>query len=313
MKEIKPLVSVCCLTYNHEKFINQCLDGFLMQKTNFDVEFIIHDDASTDDTQNIILSRVSNDKRFKLFFRKTNLWSTGAKVFPVIYKKAKGKYIALCEGDDYWENPLKLQIQFDFLEENQNYSLVGNDAIITNVFTDTGKKVKGINSNFSDYKTSDLIVKNPFVTATVMFKNYELKNLNEILNEFSVGDWPLFTFLSEKGKCRFYSEAMGFYRLHPESMTSKNRSHYKMFKKEYINRIYHAEFWNKRNNNIYDKEELYVKIKRSRPLVAQALRNFDFETAIKYSQFINVSDLDNTKSKFIAKFLQLLFKLNFKK
>ena len=97
----KILVSVCCITYNHEKFIKKCLEGFLIQNYSFNVEFIIHDDASIDNTQELIKTLVGNDKRFKLILRNKNLKSKGYSIFPILYKKAIGKYIAICEGDDY--------------------------------------------------------------------------------------------------------------------------------------------------------------------------------------------------------------------
>ena len=117
MKRIKVAeikVSVCCITYNHAKSINECLDGILMRKTDFDLEFLIHDDASTDNTQQLILDRVDADKRFKLILREENIKSTGVAIFLLSYKQARDKYIALCEGDDYWTDPLKLQKKWTF-------------------------------------------------------------------------------------------------------------------------------------------------------------------------------------------------------
>jgi len=106
---MKPLVSVCCITYNHEKFITDCINSFLNQEVSFDIEFLIHDDASTDCTQKIIKNLVGNDSRFKLILREENIKSTGKAIFPILFEKAKGKYIAVCEGDDYWTDPNKLQ------------------------------------------------------------------------------------------------------------------------------------------------------------------------------------------------------------
>lgn len=118
------LVSVCCITYNHEKFIGQAIEGFLIQKTNFPFEIIIHDDASTDSTANIIREYAKKDSRIRAILRETNIKSTGTAVFPITFEMAKGKYIAMCEGDDYWTDPLKLQKQADFLEMENKYSLV---------------------------------------------------------------------------------------------------------------------------------------------------------------------------------------------
>lgn len=122
-----PLVSVCCLTYNHAPFIRKCLDGFLMQETTFSLEILIHDDASTDGTDEIIREYTSKypDRIFPLF-ETENKYSRGYRGKMDItfnYSRARGKYIATCEGDDYWTDPKKLQKQVTFLESNPDYSV----------------------------------------------------------------------------------------------------------------------------------------------------------------------------------------------
>ena len=125
----KPLVSVISITYNQEPYIRECLDGFLKQKTDFPWEVIIHDDASTDHTADII--REYYEKRpdvFHVIIERNNQYSTGKDFMLSLFEQASGKYIAFCEGDDYWNDPLKLQKQFDFLENNRDYSLCGTNA-----------------------------------------------------------------------------------------------------------------------------------------------------------------------------------------
>jgi glycosyltransferase involved in cell wall biosynthesis len=118
--EIK--VSICCLAYNHENYISTCINGFLMQKTNFVFEVLIHDDASTDKTANIIKEYEQKyPDIIKPIYQTENQYSQGVSVTSTFnYPRAKGKYIAICEGDDYWTDPNKLQIQIDLLEK---YSL----------------------------------------------------------------------------------------------------------------------------------------------------------------------------------------------
>ena len=122
-QESAPCVSICCITYNHAPFIRQCLDGFMMQRTGFPVEVLIHDDASTDGTQDIIREyEAKYPDVIKPIYQKENQYSKGVKVSLVYnYSRAKGKYIALCEGDDYWTDPYKLQKQVDFLESHPDY------------------------------------------------------------------------------------------------------------------------------------------------------------------------------------------------
>ena len=94
-----------------------------MQKTNFNYEILIHDDASEDNTKSIIYKIVKDMENIHLIFRENNIVSKGGKIIPIFLKYAKGKYIALCDGDDYWIDPNKLQRQVDFLQDNPNYSI----------------------------------------------------------------------------------------------------------------------------------------------------------------------------------------------
>lgn len=100
----RPLVSICCITYNHASYVEDCLDGILNQQTNFKYEIIIHDDASTDGTQNIISKYIDNHSEiFTLIFQKQNQYSKGVRsiLAKFCYPLAKGRYVAICEGDDY--------------------------------------------------------------------------------------------------------------------------------------------------------------------------------------------------------------------
>ena len=121
-----PLVSICCLTYNHAPFIRKCLDGFLMQQTDFPIEILIHDDCSTDGTTEIIKEYAAQypDVIFPLY-EEENKYSRGGagKMDLYNYNRARGRYIAYCEGDDYWTDPLKLQKQVDFMESHPEYSV----------------------------------------------------------------------------------------------------------------------------------------------------------------------------------------------
>lgn len=126
-----PLVSICCITYNHENYIRNAIEGFLIQKTDFPFEIIIHDDASTDSTANIIKEY---EKKFpdliKPIYQIENQHSKGRKATPIAFKAARGKYIALCEGDDYWIDPLKLQKQITEMKNHQNCYISFHPAII---------------------------------------------------------------------------------------------------------------------------------------------------------------------------------------
>jgi glycosyltransferase involved in cell wall biosynthesis len=117
-----PKVSVFMMVYNHEKFIKEALNGVLMQKCNFDYEIVIGEDYSTDESRNIILEYSKQyPGKFKLLLHNSNIGAQKNQL--AVLENCTGQYIALCEGDDYWTDPLKLQKQVDFLEGNQEYSI----------------------------------------------------------------------------------------------------------------------------------------------------------------------------------------------
>jgi len=112
------LVSITSIAYNQENYIKDAIHGFLIQETNFPFEIIIHDDASSDNTAKIIKEYAEQyPKLIKPIFQITNQHSQGANVQSIPVKYAKGKYVALCDGDDYWIDPHKLQKQIDALRE----------------------------------------------------------------------------------------------------------------------------------------------------------------------------------------------------
>ena len=126
---VTPLVSICSITYNHKPYIRQCLDSLLLQKTNFIYEIIINDDCSTDGTTEIIKEYASKyPNLIHPIFHDENQYSKGVRGMfaKFCFPQARGKYIAMCEGDDYWTDPLKLQKQVDFLESHSDYVICGH-------------------------------------------------------------------------------------------------------------------------------------------------------------------------------------------
>ena len=123
-KESEIMVSVCCIAYNHEKYIKDALNGFIMQKTTFKYEVLINDDASPDCTADIIRKYTSKyPDIIRPIYQTENQYSKGVKIIgTILIPLARGKYIAICEGDDYWTNPNKLQFQVDFLESHPEYA-----------------------------------------------------------------------------------------------------------------------------------------------------------------------------------------------
>ncbi|MBR5281516.1 MAG: glycosyltransferase family 2 protein [Alistipes sp.] len=139
-----PLVSISTLVYNHAPYLRECFEGFVMQKTNFAFEVLVHDDASTDNSAEIIKEYTAKYPNiFKPIYQTENQYSKGLSVFATYQvPRIKGKYIALCEGDDYWTDPLKLQKQVDFLEANPDYGMCYTNFDI--FYQDTKQTIKNL-------------------------------------------------------------------------------------------------------------------------------------------------------------------------
>lgn len=228
MKEnnISPLVAVHCLVYNHEPYLRECFEGFVMQQTNFAYVVVVHDDASTDNSVAIIREYEERYPQiFKPIYEKENQYSIGR--YWVIEEIMRGtiknlgvKYVAMCEGDDYWIDPLKLQKQVDFMESNPNYSLCFTNAIIR--FNNS--EAITINHIWDTYTIEDVITNNALNvskrgdrivtcghTSTVLYRSSSLP-LPRWTTMCFVGDEPLFIALAQYGKVKFLNEITSVYR-----------------------------------------------------------------------------------------------------
>jgi len=215
MKNSNPVVSICCITYNQEKYIRDTIEGFLLQKTSFPIEIIIHDDCSTDNTANIIKEYVNKyPEIIKPIYQKENQYSLGVKIFPIVFSCSKGKYIAICEGDDYWIDPNKLQRQTEYLEANSDYVLVSENSIFHNMINETKKNFS--ESPERDIDILDLLRERQFATASVLFRN-----LGEDLyyGGDASGDTILWCHLSKFGRIRYMENVSSVYRRHSEGVT----------------------------------------------------------------------------------------------
>ena len=126
------MVSICCITFNHRHYIGRAIEGFLKQETDFQYEVIIHDDASTDGTSEIVsqYSERFSDKIFPII-QSENQYSKGIRIGAKYnYPRVRGKYVALCEGDDYWTDPKKLQWQVDYLERNPAIAMCTHEVLL---------------------------------------------------------------------------------------------------------------------------------------------------------------------------------------
>ena len=218
MNKEKLEVSILCSTYNHKNYIRQALDGFLMQKTKFGFEVLINDDGSNDDTVGIVNEYAKKYPNIiKPYFQKENLYSKGYRnmMMRFLFPKAKGKYIALCEGDDYWTNPEKLQNQVDFLEKNKDYALCFHSVKVTFENNSKPDSVYPDRKKTSEFTVDKLLRGNYIQTNSVMYRRQNYKNL-----PFDVmpGDWYLHLYHAQFGKIDFINKVMGVYRRHEEGL-----------------------------------------------------------------------------------------------
>lgn len=209
----EPKISILCITYNQEKYIRQALESFVMQKTNFDFEILIHDDASNDGTQDIIREFQNKyPEKIKTFFQKENQYSKGVRgiMMKFLLPEAKGEYIALCEGDDFFIDEDKLQLQSDFLDENHDYALCFHPV---RIFFEDGEEFDSIHPDYNNLPELTLIelLKNNFIpTMSVMYRRNKYENMPE--TNFIPGDWYLHLFHARFGKIGFINRVMSAYR-----------------------------------------------------------------------------------------------------
>ena len=211
---MKPLVSIVSFAYNHEKYIRQALNGFVTQITDFEFEIIVHDDASTDNTQSIIKEY---EKEFpnllKPIYQKENQKSKGGGIVTkTAFGAVKGKYIALCEGDDYWIDPFKLQKQVDFLEANPDFPLCFHDALV--LWEDKHQPPKFFcDKNQKEISTVEDVIARWFIpTASMVFVAEYIKELPLWFTKVHSGDWSLQLILATRGKIKYVDKVMSVYR-----------------------------------------------------------------------------------------------------
>ncbi len=219
----KPLASIIVLAYNQEKYIIQTLEGLLMQRTSFPFDIIVHDDASTDATSNIIRSYASNYPNIiKPILQQENKYSLYGINFQFEYafSEARGKYVAMCAGDDYWIDPLKLQKQVDFLERNPDYGLIHTKAVI---YKEETRRFEGVHG-YEVIDFESLLTENTIATLTVclrksLLEKY-LKEINPLARaKWTAEDFPIWLWVINHSKIKFINDITCFYRNHEQSIS----------------------------------------------------------------------------------------------
>lgn len=314
----KPLVSIICTSFNHEKYIKECLDGFIIQQTNFLFEIIVHDDASTDATQQILQeyesiypSLFNNIYQTENQFsnKEINIW------YDIMLPKARGKYIAICEGDDYWSDPMKLQKQVNFLEANSDYVFCTHRyrVYLENIH-EFQNEVLPI--NYSTYKERQggveidekIFSKDWFtqpLTALVI-----KEDLNKVLSKYSnfkyFRDYHIFYLLLQRGKGACLKICSGVYRVNDGGIAS-SKTFYEKIKIAFL--IYEEMYLYTRDSSIlfnYWKFSFVLirKIEGLKILSKSFFYNFSLNDKLILSKYFFVAFFDSFfgKIKRIASF-----------
>lgn len=269
-------VSICTITYNHEKYIQQALDSFLMQQTNFPFEIVISDDYSTDGTRDILKRyQAKYPEQIRILLQPENIGMIPN--FKAAIDACKGDYVALCEGDDYWIDINKLTKQVAILDSNPSFAICFHkakllfDGIPPFDFPDINEKTKKVSTIF------DLINGNFMHTPTVMYRNYLFGKYPENFLKYKFGDWPLHLLNAEKGDIYFLPEELAVYRISSsgawssKSIISKIEYTIKFLSEIQLDfdKKYHAAF----NDSIKKYYQYLIKLK---------FKNKEFISSIKF-------------------------------
>lgn len=266
------VVSVCCATYNQIHYIKDALNSFLNQKTTFKYEIIVNDDCSNDGTKEIIMEYQQKYQNIKAIYQNENQYSKGVDIwYNFNFLLAQGKYIAICEGDDFWIDPYKLQKQVEIMEENPQCSLSFHAVKLIKNEKCIGIKRAATSNKF--FTEKEIIYNDGgFVPSpSIMFPRKFIEEFPNYYFSLSVSDYPLQIFLSTKGNVIYINEVLAAYRVNAiNSWSSK-----------------------KENSNINKQIELRIDTIRM-------LELFNIETKYKYRK---------TVSKTIDSFCRKMFLL----
>lgn len=214
----KPLVAIHCITYNQAPYIAQCLDGFVMQKTTFPFVAIVHDDASTDSTADIVREYVQKypDIIHPIFETENQYSKNDGSLWRIMtdaINRTEAKYVAMCEGDDYWIDTQKLQKQVDFLEKNNDFSICFHNVKIWKQVEQVLAKDFITRDAPEETTILDLAKENYIHTPSVMYR-YSIQVQESILKigQQPDGDYIMHMLYAEQGKIKKMQETMAVYR-----------------------------------------------------------------------------------------------------
>ena len=282
-------------TYGHERFIAQAIDGVLMQDTSFSFELIIANDHSPDGTDQLVQNYINNHPKGNLiryFHNQKNMGMLSNFLFAL--DKTKGRYIAICEGDDYWTDPLKLQKQVDFLDLHENINVCFHQIDYVDINSkNIGSPEYQFDCSVSQYLSYENLIESWNInTCSIVFRK-TFERVPSFINTFKVGDQPLFYFMN-MNKCSYYiHDVMASYRITDLGSTGT-------FVKNELKSDLEFPFLDKINELSNNKYSNVIKRRKSR-------------TVIKDLKFMKT----NGKYKFITRaefyFKHLFYLLNYQR
>ncbi len=226
-------VTVVCITYNHERYIAKCLDGIVMQQTDFPFEAIVYDDASPDKTAEIVkMYEEKYPEIIKPFYQKNNTKSRGYNKYHDIYPLAKGEYLAICEGDDFWTDPHKLQKQFDFMESHPDFSLCCTGAYSAGDDNSFLPEMFSLPGGSHEMRTEDIIEDWRVATASLFYRKNKRVIDIPYKGDCGNGDYATAVYLALNGRVYYMDEPTCAYRVVSiGSFSYRSRSDPEFYKK----------------------------------------------------------------------------------
>lgn len=215
----EPLLTVICTTYNHERYVAQALDGFLAQRCSYPFEVLVHDDASTDSTARVVRDYAGRyPDLFRTILQTENQYSKGVDIWNLLFEHSTAaRYIAVCEGDDYWTDPLKLQRQLDYMEAHPECGLAyGRARVFDQSCGKFGRLVGGKSESLEA-----ILRANPVPTLTTVFRRdlylAYTRQIDPMRYRWRMADYPLWIYLAAHGTVHFDPSVLAVYRVLPNS------------------------------------------------------------------------------------------------
>lgn len=288
-------VSVIIITYNQESHIKQAVEGVLMQVCDFDIELILGDDGSLDETETLVKDIIKNHPNGHWIKYVKHVVNKGMiKNFMWSLNHAKGQYIAICEGDDYWTHPLKLQKQVDFMVNNPDCSMCYHS--VRHVFMTENMKDKTVGPKSSvnvKYNSEDYIKSKYARTVSLLIRSSVFQNVPKWTFDSPIGDYPLQMLCALRGNIGYIGgEPMAVYRVGVSGSTNHGRFGTKEEQKRWMRkRLYNnkksRDLFNKNSGYKYHQIIKHQKQKFSFGMLDQGLTNFNrFEMLKLYKEYI---------------------------